>query len=133
MTDARTVADETDLAATVEPFRIKAVERIRLLDRAERERVLREAFYSVAYINSSDVFVDLATDSGTGAMSDEQWAGMMRGDEAYIRSRSFLNFEKTVRDESWGRYQHEFGSAGGTELSIDLDSDLMRLAAGGQA
>jgi FMN reductase len=42
-------------------------------------------------------------------------------------------FEKTVRDESWGRYQHEFGSAGGTELSIDLDSDLMRLAAGGQA
>jgi FMN reductase len=42
-------------------------------------------------------------------------------------------FEKTVRDESWGRYQHEFGSAGGTELSIDLDSDLMKLAAGGQA
>jgi tryptophanase len=91
---------EEDLARTTlaEPFRIKSVERIVLLDRRERERVLRDAFYSVAYIDSRDVFIDLATDSGTGAMSDEQWAGLMRGDEAYIRSRSFLHFESTVRE-----------------------------------
>jgi tryptophanase len=82
----------------VEPYRTKVVERIRLLSRGERADVLKRAFFSVAYVDSSDVFIDLVTDSGTGAMSDEQWAGLMRGDEAYIRSRSFFRFEQVVRD-----------------------------------
>ncbi|MBN1204858.1 MAG: tryptophanase [Myxococcaceae bacterium] len=89
---------QSEMETLAEPYRIKMVERIRLLDRAEREKVLKEAFYSMAYINAEDVFIDLATDSGTGAMSDEQWAGMMRGDEAYIRSRSFFEFEKTIQE-----------------------------------
>ncbi|HEY0094294.1 MAG TPA: tryptophanase, partial [Archangium sp.] len=87
-----------ELEPLAEPYRIKVVERIRRLERTERERVLQEAFYSIAHIDSADVYIDLATDSGTGAMSDEQWAGMMRGDEAYIRSRNFLHFEQTVRE-----------------------------------
>ncbi|KIG13926.1 Tryptophanase [Enhygromyxa salina] len=86
------------LDTLAEPFRIKTVERIRLPTRAEREEILKRAFYSVMYLDSADVFVDLGTDSGTGAMSDEQWAALMRGDEAYVRSRSFFTLEKTVQD-----------------------------------
>lgn len=80
-----------------EPFRIKVAEKIRLLDRKQREEAYRAAFYSPAYLDSKDICIDLVTDSGTGAMSDEQWAGLMRGDEAYIRSRSWFPFEATVR------------------------------------
>src|SRR6478736_9438509 len=87
-----------EMAALAEPYRIKMVEPIRLLTREERERVLRDAFYSMTYINSADVFIDLATDSGTTAMSDRQWAAMMTADEAYVRSKSFFNFEKVVQD-----------------------------------
>jgi tryptophanase len=92
--------DDRDLLAgmLVEPYRTKVIERIRLPSREERAEVLKRAFFSVAYIDSSDVFIDLVTDSGTGAMSDEQWAGLMRGDEAYIRSRSFFRFEQAVQE-----------------------------------
>ena len=81
-----------------EPFRTKVVEQLRLPDRSEREQILREAFYSPAYVNSSDVYVDLVTDSGTSAMSDRQWAALARGDEAYIRSRSYAAFEQAVQE-----------------------------------
>jgi tyrosine phenol-lyase len=89
-----------DLAARTlaEPFRIKVVERVSLRSRRDRERILRDAFYSVMYLNSCDVFIDLGTDSGTGAMSDAQWGALMQGDEAYVRSRSFTAFEKAVRE-----------------------------------
>jgi tryptophanase len=90
--------DDLEPPALVEPYRIKVVEKIRLLGREERARALQEAFYSIVYLNSADVFIDLVTDSGTSAMSDEQWAGLMRGDEAYMRSRSFFRFEETVRE-----------------------------------
>lgn len=86
------------METVAEPFRSKVVERLRLPPRAERERLLQEAFYSPAYLNSADIYVDLVTDSGTGAMSDEQWAALMRGDEAYIRSRSFLAFERAAQE-----------------------------------
>jgi tryptophanase len=92
--------DSSELAALVEPYRIKVVEPIRLLEREERERVLREAFFSVTYINSADVFIDLATDSGTTAMSDRQWGAMMVADEAYVRSQSFFRFERAVQEIS---------------------------------
>jgi tryptophanase len=81
-----------------EPFRVKVAEKISLPNRAERRRVLEEAFYSPAFVDSKDVFVDLVTDSGTSAMSDEQWAGMMRGDEAYVRSRNYAHFERAVQE-----------------------------------
>ena len=91
-------SDSLDPEGLVEPYRIKVVEPIRRLSRAQREQVLREAHYSVTYINSADVFIDLATDSGTSAMSDRQWAAMLTADEAYVRSKSFFVFEQAVQE-----------------------------------
>ncbi|HRI50147.1 MAG TPA: tryptophanase [Pseudomonadota bacterium] len=90
-------ADDAELAALVEPYRTKVVERIRLLSRAERERSLQKAHYSIVHLPASDIYIDLVTDSGTSAMSDQQWAGLMTGDESYMGSRNFVRFEDTVR------------------------------------
>jgi tyrosine phenol-lyase len=82
----------------IEPFRIKSVEPIRFTTEMERMKVLQQAWYNPFFIHADDVLIDLLTDSGTAAMSADQWAAMMQGDESYAGARSFFRFEKVVKD-----------------------------------
>ncbi len=81
----------------IEPYRVKTVEPIRMTTRDERERFLAAAGYDLFQVPAEDVIIDLLTDSGTSAMSSDQWAAIMRGDESYAGSPSYARFEKSVR------------------------------------
>ena len=88
---------EPTFRTIIEPFRIHSVEPLRMTSRAEREAAVAEAGYNLFQVNAEDVLVDLLTDSGTGAMSRDQWAAIQRGDESYAGSPSYFRFRDAVR------------------------------------
>lgn len=82
----------------IEPFKIKSVEPVYFNSKEERQLILKKAFYNPFHIHANDVLIDLLTDSGTSAMSSNQWAGIMQGDESYAGSPSFFHFEQSVKE-----------------------------------
>jgi len=88
----------------IEPFKIKVIEPISLPDQKRRSKAIRDAGYNTFLVSSEDVYIDLLTDSGTSAMSDNQWAGMMMGDEAYAGSKNFMHLEKSIKEVMGFKY-----------------------------
>ena len=90
--------DTKSMKILMEPYKIKSLEPIYWTTRDERQKILEKAHLNLFSISSKNVIIDLLTDSGTGAMSTNQWAALMTGDESYTGNKSFDTFQKTIKD-----------------------------------
>jgi tryptophanase len=92
------IGDKMENMPYAEPWRIKMIESVKTLTKEERKKIIEKAEYNLFKVPAEDVFIDLLTDSGTGAMSDKQWSAIMLGDESYAGSKSFFNMKNTITE-----------------------------------
>ena len=102
-----------------EPYKIKVIESVKITTKQERKKLIKKAEYNPFLLASENVYIDLLSDSGTGAMSQNQWAGMMLGDESYAGSKNFYNFESAVRDIMGFKYVLPVHQGRGAENVLD--------------
>jgi tryptophanase len=113
-----------------EPYRIKVIEPLKITSRSQRQQILKDASYNLFNIPAEEVYIDLLTDSGTSAMSQDQWAGLMIGDESYAGCRNWFHLQETVRDVTGYQYilpTHQGRSAENILMMIHLRQGLSAL------